>query len=214
MEANTKTNPEVDGLNQSDADHTKHHDPDVELMLAFQAGDEQAFITLYDKYRDRLVNYARRFLVDRARGEEAAQDVFLKIYRARLRYQPMSRFSTYLFLIATNHCLNMVQRHDQKLVDRATELSERPGALLRDGSASPEEAYSQTELRGFVNSAIGRLAENQRAAFLLCHYQGMSYREAAEVIEVTEGAVKSLIHRAREKLAKELAPLRAQQGGA
>ena len=72
MTAETKTNGLVDGLNQSDADHTKHQDPDVELMLAFQAGDEQAFITLYEKYRDRLVNYSRRFLTDRARGEEAA----------------------------------------------------------------------------------------------------------------------------------------------
>jgi len=204
----------VGGLNQSDADHTKHQDPDVELMLAFQAGDEQAFVTLYEKYRDRLVNYSRRFLTDRARGEEAAQDVFLKLYRARSRYQPVSRFSTYLFRIATNHCLNVLQRHDQKLVDRGTELSERPGAVLRDGQSSPEDAYSQTELRDFVNAAIGRLAENQRAAFLLCHYQGMSYREAAQVIEVTEGAVKSLIHRARERLAKELEPLRALQGGA
>jgi DNA-directed RNA polymerase specialized sigma24 family protein len=127
----TKTNTLVGGLNQSDADHTKHQDPDVELMLAFQAGDEQAFTTLYEKYRDRLVNYSRRFLIDRARGEEAAQDVFLKLYRARARYQPVSRFSTYLFRIATNHCLNVLQRHDQKLVDRGTELSERPGAVLQ-----------------------------------------------------------------------------------
>lgn len=183
-------------------------DPDVALMLAFQAGDESAFIALYEKYRDRVVNFTRRFMTDRAQGEEAAQDVFLKLYQAAPRYKPAGRFSTYLYRIATNHCLNIVSRHENKRVDRGTELSERSPGLLRDDGASPETALGEQELRGAVQKAIGELPENQRAALLLCHYEGLSYKEAAQAIEVSEGAVKSLIHRAREKLAKELLHLK------
>lgn len=186
-------------------------DPDVALMLAFQAGDESAFIKLYEKYRDRVVNFTRRFLTSQAQGEEAAQDVFLKLYQAAPRYKPGGRFSTYLYRIATNHCLNLVSRHDHKRVDRGTELGERSEALMEDDGVTPEAALGAQQMKEAVHKAMGNLADNQRAALLLCHYQGLSYKEAAEVIEVSEGAVKSLIHRAREKLAKDLLHLKADR---
>src|SRR5687768_13647033 len=93
-------------------------DPDVALMLAFARGEEDAFVELYERHRDRIVRFTLRMLGDPAQAEEAAQDVFLKLYRTRGSYEPTSRFSTFLYRIATNHCLNLQARVERKLVDR------------------------------------------------------------------------------------------------
>ncbi len=170
-------------------------------MEAFARGEEEAFVTLYRRYRDRMVSFCQRFLGDQARAEEAAQDVFLKLYRARDRYRTQSRFSTFLYRIATNHCLNLRARHDNQLTDRGVAAEERAHS-----EESQTTSVQRGELRAALNTALGQLPEKQRAALILCHYEGMSYGEAAEIIEVSVGAVKSLIHRARDRMMQELAP--------
>ena len=127
-------------MKKKDTTATKRHDPDVELMLAFKDGDEEAFVQLYEKYRDRIVNFTRRFMGNLAQSEEAAQDVFLKLYKTKSRYTPTARFSTFLFRIATNHCLNLQARHDTKLVDRNKELGERQSGISRSSLENPEES--------------------------------------------------------------------------
>jgi RNA polymerase sigma-70 factor (ECF subfamily) len=180
-------------------------DPDVALMLAFANGQEDAFVQLYQRHRDRIIGFARRMLGDQARAEEAAQDVFIKLYRARASYEPRSRFSTFLYRIAANHCLNLQSRLDRKLVDRgrAFEPSTAPSG------ADQHAALAQKRLRQLLSAALAQLPDRQRAALLLVHYEGLSYREAADAIEVTEAAVKSLIHRARATMIAELEPLLA-----
>lgn len=180
-------------------------DPDVALMLAFVDGREDAYVQLYRRYRGRIVSFTRRMLGDQAEAEEAAQDVFLKLYRARGSYQARSRFSTFLYRIASNHCLNLRARLDHKLVQRGREHAEH--AEHASPHADQLAALTQKELRARLDAAFDKLPERQRAAFLLVHYEGLSYQEAAESIEVSEGALKSLIHRARETLCEELAPL-------
>lgn len=175
-------------------------DPDTELMLAFAAGNEGAFTRLYERYRDRIVNYARRMLGDQARAEEAAQDVFIKLYRSRQRYEPRSRFSTYLFRIATNHCLNMNARLDRKLVNRGVDDARHVDPRRQDQA----DAVAQRQLRERLGAALNTLPDKQRAALVLVHYEGMSYREAAGTIEVSESALKSLIHRARGAMMQQL----------
>ena len=194
-------------MKKKDTTATKRHDPDVELMLAFKDGDEEAFVQLYEKYRDRIVNFTRRFMGNLAQSEEAAQDVFLKLYKTKSRYTPTARFSTFLFRIATNHCLNLQARHDTKLVDRNKELGERQSGISRSSLENPEESTQRLQLRKSLTNAMENLPENQRMALVLCHYEGMSYREASTMMKLTESAVKSLLHRAREKLTKELRPL-------
>jgi len=179
-------------------------DPDVKLMLAFQNGDEGAFITLYESYRNQLVNFTRRFLGDQAQGEEAAQDVFLKLYRARDSYKPASRFSTYLYRIASNHCINMVQKHDHKLVARDRDFTDQPQAIQSGDTLNPEEQATTNRKRIAIQQALGKLKDNQRAALLLCHYQGLSYQEASNAMDISESAMKSLLFRARESLGREL----------
>jgi RNA polymerase sigma-70 factor (ECF subfamily) len=169
-------------------------------MLAFADGDEDAFVTLYQSYRDRMVSYCRRMIGDQAQAEEAAQDVFLKLYRARSSYKPQSRLSTFLYRIATNHCLNMLARVDRKLVRRQSEAQD--SEMRSEGDQ--QRALETDELREALRAALSALPERQRAALLLVHYEGMSYREAADAIEVSEGAVKSLVHRARGGVAAQL----------
>ncbi|MEE8409168.1 MAG: RNA polymerase sigma factor [Myxococcota bacterium] len=167
--------------------------------MAFQRGNEEAFVTLYRRYRDRIFNFARRLLGDVARAEEAAQDVFLKVYGARKSYTVRSRFSSYIFRIARNHCFNIRARHEHKLVDRGREVERHA-----NGAASPEaNVERQNELEA-VRIALATLPEKQAAAFILAHYEGMSYREIANALDVSEGATKSLIHRARDRLVHEL----------
>jgi len=178
-------------------------DPDADLMLVFKGCQEEAFVQLYNRYRDRIVNFSRRFLNDQARSEEAAQDVFLKLFGAKKSYEPKSRFTTFIYRIATNHCLNIRGRAEHKLADRATDVETRPDAAVSDAT----ETVARSELRRALAQALATLPKKQSAALLLCHYEGFSYREAAQVIEVSESALKSLIHRAREALMKELEPL-------
>ncbi|MGD8858891.1 MAG: RNA polymerase sigma factor [Myxococcales bacterium] len=177
-------------------------DPDVALMQAFARGREDAFVQLYDRHRDRIVNYARRILRNEAQAEEAAQDVFLKLYRARDSYTPRSRFSTFLYRIATNHCLNIRARVEHKLVARDVEAADRPDS----STGAQERALDRKALRTHLEAALGTLPDRQRAALVLVHYEGMSYREAAKTIDVTESAMKSLVHRARATMIRELEP--------
>ena len=178
-------------------------DPDVARMLAFCQGSEDAYVELYRSHRDRIVSFCRRMLGDEARAEEAAQDVFLKLYRTRASYEPRSRFSTFLYRIATNHCLNLHASLDQRMVVR-----DGRGERLHGTPPDQHLELSRKQLRAELDRALAKLPERQRAALLLVHYEGLSYREACETIEVTEPAMKSLIHRARTTLMTELAALR------
>jgi RNA polymerase sigma-70 factor (ECF subfamily) len=184
--------PPVEGL-------PAESDPDAALMLAFAAGGEEAFVQLYQRYRDRILTFTLRMLGERARAEDATQEVFLKLYRARAGYQATSRFSTYLYRIATNHCLNQRARSEHRLVDLGADPD--PAA---PNQADQQQTLTHKQLRAALLAALGTLPERQRAAFLLVHYEGLSYREAADSIEVSEAGIKSLIHRARTALMAQL----------
>jgi RNA polymerase sigma-70 factor (ECF subfamily) len=183
-------------------------DPDAALMLAFAQGREDAFVELYRRYRDRIVTFTRRMLGDSAQAEEAAQEVFLKLYRARDGYEPKSRFSTFIYRIATNHCLNLRARVEHRLLDRGRQVDQQASAAARDQHG----ALVQKQLRQALGTALEQLPGRQRSALLLVHHEGMSYREAAETLEVSEAALKSLIHRAREAMIAQLGPLLAGAG--
>jgi len=182
------------------------NDPDAELMLTFCRGKEDAFVELYRRYRDRIVAFCRRIVLTDAQAEEAAQDVFIKLYRAREGYTQRSRFSTFIYRIAANHCLNLQGRVEHKLIQRGVDIDARPAPLGAQRTAAPEAALDQGELREHLSRALATLPDRQRAALVLVHYEGLSYEEAAEAIDVTESALKSLIHRARTTMMAQLTP--------
>ena len=107
------------------------NDPDAELMLTFCRGQEDAFVELYRRYRDRIVAFCRRIVGTDAQAEEAAQDVFIKLYRARDGYTQRSRFSTFIYRIAANHCLNLQARVEHKHLVRGVEIDARPAPRPR-----------------------------------------------------------------------------------
>jgi RNA polymerase sigma-70 factor (ECF subfamily) len=182
-------------------------DDDAALLLAFQRGDEAAFRLLYERNARAMIAFCHRFVRDAARAEELAQDVFVKLYRVAGRYQPSARFKTFLYRVATNHCLNEVRRAEFTArasgpvgEDQAPDLDALPS-----GAASPHDEAVARSLEQAVLALLGSLPEKQRAAFVLCRFEGMSYEEIAETLETSVSAVKSLIHRATVSAATALA---------
>ncbi|HWP67428.1 MAG TPA: sigma-70 family RNA polymerase sigma factor [Candidatus Limnocylindria bacterium] len=176
-------------------------DPDVVLMLRVQAGDLEAFPLLFERYAPRVLQFVRRFVAHEARAEELTQDVFAQIFRFRRRYRPESRLSTWVFRIATNLCLNELRRPEQRLrVDlwkQQDSEEDREGPMLADPDApTPEAAAAARELAAALDREIAALPGKQRAALLLSRMDGLAYRDVAEVLGCSEGAVKALLFRA------------------
>ena len=186
-------------------------DPDVQLMLRFRAGDEEAFRELFEKHSRAIVNFAYHFVGNRERAEELAQDVFFQIYRAGHRYEPQARFSTWLYRIATNACLNEVRRPEHRYRKRPLEhepesSSKRAEIAFADPTAvTGESGLAGRQLAVRIQAVLAELPESQRAALLMSRVEGMAYREVAEALETSESAVKSLVFRATATLRKELA---------
>jgi RNA polymerase sigma-70 factor (ECF subfamily) len=184
-------------------------DPDVVLMLRVQGGDDGAFEELFRKFSPRVLQYARRFVGSDAKAEEVTQDVFVQVFRFRHRYKPQSRLSTWVFTIATNLCLNELRRPERQLRvdiwDRRDDEDRREGPQLRDPEAvTAEEGAATRELARQLEAAVGELPPKQRAALLLSRVDGLAYRDVAEALGCTEGAVKALLFRATQTLKKNL----------
>jgi RNA polymerase sigma-70 factor (ECF subfamily) len=184
-------------------------DPDVAVMLRLQAGDQDAFQELFQKFSPRVLQYTRRLVGSEGRAEEVTQDVFVQVFRFRQRYRPESRFSTWLYTIATNLCLNEIRRPERRLrVDLWKERDDeehREGPQLADPAAiTPEEGAAGRELARQLEAAVGDLPPKQRAALLLSRVDGLAYRDVAEALGCTEGAVKALLFRATQSLKKTL----------
>ena len=186
-------------------------DPDATLMLAFQRGDAAAFRALFERHARAMVAFCHHFVRDPARAEELAQDVFVKLHQAADRYRPTARFRTFLYRIASNHCLNELRRGEYG-ARRTGEAAEPPDPdSLPSGSGTPEDAARGAALERAVAAVLASLPEKQRAALVLCRLEGMSYEEIAEVLETTVSSVKSLVHRATVAAADALAPYGARR---
>jgi RNA polymerase sigma-70 factor, ECF subfamily len=187
-------------------------DIDVELMLGFQAGDLQAFEKLFSRHARSVVNFAYRFVRNREVAEELAQEIFLKVHDAAPEYRPEAKFTTWLFRIATNVCLNEIRRPYFKATHHSpdttvTDDRERPVELEDTERPGPQAAMERRAVAAALKDALERLPEKQRLAFILNKYQDLSYAEVALVMKISEQAVKSLIHRAKEAMAERLRPL-------
>ena len=193
---------------------------DVQLMLDVKAGDEQSFALLLHRYRTPLVNFLYRMVRNREQAEDLAQEVFIRVYRARADYVPSAKFTTWLFRIATNLALNSVRdtRHqrmevslDAPVTADAEDGDERP-VDVAEKNPNIEEHLVQEAQRDMIRHAIDKLPEKQRAAVLLHKYQELDYGEISKILQCSESALKSLLFRAYETLRVELAPLVALRG--
>lgn len=176
---------------------------DNELMLKVKEGDINAFEELYRRHSVHVINFAYRMLNDKNSAEEVMQEVFVKVYIQAKKYRPDAKFTTYLFRVASNHCLNYIR--DNKTASKGTisEFNEQATSHFYSGK-QPEEQVLKSERSNILLKALSELPENQRSAIVLLTYNDMSYEEIAEAIGCSVKAVKSLLHRARESLRGKL----------
>lgn len=186
-------------------------DPDAALMLRVKQGDIAAFTALVEKYKQPVMNLAARTLRDQTEAEDLAQNVFVQVFKSAARYQITAKFSTWLFTIARNLCLNEIRRrsrHPAESLDAPhPDHEDQPKHQFEDSrNSSPPDSLLQGELVKKIEEAIAALPENQRTALLLCRQDELSYEEIAEVLGCSLSATKSLIHRGRETLKERLKP--------
>ena len=187
-------------------------DPDVRLMIGVRDEEPGAFEELVEAYQHRLVAVLHHLVGSAEEAEDLAQEVFLRVYRARKKYRARSKFSTWLFTIANNLALNSLRTRQRKpvvplnLADSGP-LGPRPAEqLVRDKASQPVQHIQQQELAALVQNALSGLNERQRMAVVLNKFEDMNYAEIAEVMRLSPKAVKSLLSRARCNLRVVLAP--------
>jgi RNA polymerase sigma-70 factor, ECF subfamily len=190
-------------------------DPDVSLMLAFSRGDENAFRELFNKYKNKIINFCFRYCFNRGVAEELTQEVFIRVYQAADRYRPEARFSTWLYRIAVNLCLNEFRKGKYKAhiisIDQPDHIghSEFVRDIEDQGSLSSHDLVIAREREKLIEQAMSALSEKQRIALILRIFNGFSYQEIASQMNISESKVKSLIYRGRQRLQellKEFSP--------
>lgn len=184
-------------------------DPDVQLMLKFKQGDKLAFGELLDKYQKPVINIIYRFIQDKSEADDLAQEVFIKVYNNAKSYEARAKFSTWLYRITKNVCLNELRRRKRKIVSLDEAVSASDDRLKQEviisGNNSPLEDSAAHELQEIVKQAINSLPANQRMAVILRRYEEMPYEDIARTIGCSVKAIKSLLNRAKEALKNKLA---------
>ena len=200
-------------VNDSTAERYAQLDPDVRLMLQVREGDADAFEQLVTRYQNRLLTVLQIWLGSRDQAEDLVQEVFLRVYRARDRYVPASKFSTWLYTIANNVASNarrkLARRREVHL--QPADSRELPQASLEQlaketSGLMPTRLADKAELAQIVHMAINTLNDRQRMAVLLCKFEDLSYAEIAETMNMSPQAIKSLLSRARGNLKSALEP--------
>jgi RNA polymerase sigma-70 factor, ECF subfamily len=187
-------------------------DPDVKLMLRVRADDAAAFPELVERFQHRLVAIMHHIVGTTEEAEDLAQECFLRVYRNRKKYTPKAKFSTWLFTIANNLALNSLRDRARKPLvpmpafDSGAVNTRPQEALAADRAAPPTHGLAQQELAAVVRQALDGLNDRQKMAVVLNKFEDMGYAEIAEVMGLSEKAVKSLLSRARSRLREVLQP--------
>jgi len=181
-------------------------------MLSYREGDEPAFDLLYRKYEKPVLDFIYHMVMSVDEAENLCQETFFRVVRARKNYQVRATFKTWLFQIALNLCRDRQRRlkHRSHLSlsapvrpqnEREAEIQD----VLADPSLDLASRVETAELGDLVQRAISALREDEHSVVVLREYQGLDYSEIAEIMDCPVGTLKSLNHRAHEKLKKSLA---------
>ncbi len=169
------------------------------LIQAAQTGDVTAFNELVLRYQTQVYNLAYHIMHDESAADDAAQTAFISAYRALKRFRGGS-FRAWLLRIVTNACYDELRRHKRRPQiswEEFGDVDEEANPHMADTSVSPEEALAQQELRDLLERTIAKLPQHQRMTLILVDQMGLSYKEAAQVMRVAQGTVKSRLARAR-----------------
>ncbi len=187
---------------------------DEQLMLAFKSGDAKAFATLVSRHRGPVYNFILRYVGHRQRAEDVLQETWLKVVRNSSQWQPTARFTTWVYTIARNLCVDSARKESFRKVDSldapvGAEDDGRPRgeSVADEEGAGPDRAAHNVRMRPLIEKALAGLPEEQREVFLLREYQGIGFKEIAEVTGVNENTVKSRMRYALEGLRKRLGDL-------
>jgi RNA polymerase sigma-70 factor (ECF subfamily) len=187
-------------------------DPDVRLMLQVRENDAQAFEELMLRYQNRLLSLLAHMVGQRDLAEDLTQEVFLRVYRARKRYVPGAKFSTWLFTIAGNVASNALRtrarRREVHFPPQAGESAPQSleAIALAASGLMPTRQLDKAELCAAVQQAVGSLNDRQRMAVLLAKFEHFSYADIGQIMDMSPQAVKSLLSRARSNLRQVLQP--------
>ncbi len=172
--------------------------PDHELVDAFRAGDEFAFVVLYNRYKGAIYSYCAKLLLDREAAQDVTQEVFLRAYEHRDRFLAGEAFRAWLYTVARNRCLNLL-----RTTGRDVPFDEETAA---PGPGTPFSDLDRSERVGLVDRGLGALPADYREVIVLREYEDLSYDEIAEATHSTVSAVKSRLFKARRKLGALLRP--------
>ncbi|MFZ4520210.1 MAG: RNA polymerase sigma factor [Bacteroidales bacterium] len=181
---------------------------EVELIEGILRRERTAFQCMVDQYEKQVIKTAFYFVGNMQDAEDLSQEIFLEIIRSVDSFKRSSSLVTWIYRITVNKSLNMVKKQQREGIKvRIESLFRNPGSL--EHGAMDEPSYEPGELeheekRKLLQTAIGRLPENQRIAFVLCKFDDLSYKQIAEIMKVGLPAVESLIYRARLNLQKYL----------
>jgi RNA polymerase sigma-70 factor (ECF subfamily) len=183
-------------------------DLDHSLLRRLRDRDERAFRELVEGHRDRVYNICYRMLGHKHEAEDVAQEVFITVFKTIETFRGDSKFSTWLYRVAVNHCKNRIKylarRHDRDR-DELDETSNGPnGAIGGPMPAAPDRALEGVQMEALLQDAINALDDEQRIVVVLRDVEDLSIEEICKITELPDGTVKSRLHRARLVLRKKL----------
>lgn len=182
---------------------------DQELIEGLLTHDRTAIHTLVDKYQKKVIKTAYYFLQNMEDAEDLSQDIFIDILDSARRFRKTSTLSTWIYRITVNKSLNLVKKNRRKKIFHSLEdyFNKKPNdsGPTHNEPVLTTSPLEENERREILNNAIQSLPENQKIAFILCKYEELSYKEIAEIMNMSLSSVESLIHRAKLNLQKRLA---------
>jgi RNA polymerase sigma-70 factor (ECF subfamily) len=178
------------------------------LLERSKAGDIAAFEMLVEAYQKKIFNLAFRMIGNYDDAGDLAQEALIRVYKSIAGFKAQSSFSTWIYRITTNVCLDEIRkRKNKKVLSLDEEIHVEDGEMKRQIESDdplPEEVFEREELRQIVGDAIASLPEEQRTVLTLRDLQGLSYEEIADILDCPGGTVKSRINRARQALKNAL----------
>jgi RNA polymerase sigma-70 factor (ECF subfamily) len=180
---------------------------DIQLIARARSGDERAFRTLLDKYERPVFSICMRMVRNRDEATDLAQEAFIKVFSMLDRYNPAYAFSSWLFKITSNLCIDYIRKRRIETYPMDDPIDGEKGEIVRQYESDepdPSAVLDRKEKMARLNEAIEELPEHYRIMLILRHQENLSYEEIASTLEIPLGTVKARIHRAREMLRGKL----------
>jgi RNA polymerase sigma-70 factor (ECF subfamily) len=194
-----------------DITYEQDRDEDIGLMLRFKSGDNSAFEFLLNKYEKPLINFIYRFIGNQVDAEDLAQEVFLRVYTAKNNYKPQAKFSTWLYKITSDLCIDYQRKRKIKTVPLDNPVNTDKAEIVREipvlDDRTPDTSVEKKQISETIRSAFLSLPVNQRIALSLKIYEKKSYKEISKILGCSVSAVESLIFRARQGLKLKLSDI-------